>query len=173
MPAQKKHASTRRRTNQAATATTLSAVDPDEVDIPELPPLVVYEEVDGPDGKPVRERLEVEWDPLTVQWWNDVWSSPMADEYLDADIHGLVRLAALVNAYWRDPCAKTHAEVRLAQKDYGLTPYDRRRLEWQIETTDDAKSKGNRRRRKESEEVQPPKPPGEEPGGDPRLTLVS
>lgn len=155
MPTRKKHSSVRARANKASTAAVLEEIPEDEVDVPDLPQRY------NADGEPICWREE------TLGWWEDVWASPMSGEYLDADVHGLIRLAVLVDNYWRAPCSKTHAEVRLAQKDYGLTPYDRRRLEWQTEATEDAKAKGRKRRLEDK-----PVAPQPEPGSDPRLTLV-
>lgn len=89
---------------------------------------------------------EINWLPMTKRWWKDVWSSPMAQEYLDADVHGLLRLAVLVNMYWLEPSTKLAAEIRIEQQAFGLTPLDRRRLEWQIEQVEDAQDKRERRR---------------------------
>lgn len=164
MPAPKKHASTRRRRNKASSAAVLEERDEDDLDdieIPELPPRLVPDE----DGV----RRVVDWCPETLDWWDDVWLSPMASEYLDADVHGLVRLAALIDNYWRDPCSKTHAEVRLAQKDYGLTPYDRRRLEWTIASAKKATAGGSQG--KGSGQATPTNPQPT-PAADPRLALA-
>jgi hypothetical protein len=164
MPAQKKHSTVRRRTNKASTATELEPRDDDEeIEVPDLPPRRIR--ITRDDGS--TEVIEIEWCQETLDWWEDVWASPMSDEYLDADVHGLIRLAVLVDNYWRAPDAKAHAEVRLAQKDYGLTPYDRRRLEWTIAASKKAK--------KSAPSDDPPKAPGApqpDPTTDPRLTLV-
>lgn len=133
MPAQKKHSSTRQRRNKASTAATLTALS--EALIPELP------DRNDEFGDPLPWRAE------TVEWWNDVWASPMANEFVDADFHGLFRLAILVDEFMCNPTSKNHSEVRIAQQAYGLTPYDRRRLEWTVEQTEDAKERGAQRRR--------------------------
>jgi len=99
-----------------------------------------------------------EWHPQTLEWWADLWAAPMANEYHSSDRHGLFRLAALIDDYWQCPSSKLHMEVRQSQKDYGLTPYDRRRLEWTIESAEDAKARGQKRRRGE-----PSKPPKDDP----------
>ncbi len=99
-----------------------------------------------------------EWHKLTRSWWRDVWHSPMAGEYLEADKHALYRLAVLVDAFWVKPTAILAAEIRQQQQCFGLTPIDRRRLQWEIEKTEQAK-----RKRRE------PKPPTA--GEDPRRLL--
>jgi len=96
----------------------------------------------------------------------------MAPEYTDSDINGLFRVAMLYNDFWTADNAKARAEaqVRLekADTDYGTNPLARRRLEWQIEATEDSKAKGSKRRKSEAAPVCPP-----EPGDDPRLKLVT
>lgn len=153
MAAQKKHASVRQRRNKAATAATLTAPAPDAVLIPELP------------SRKDQFGDAMDWLPETVEWWNDVWSSPMANEFVNADFHGLYRLAILVDEFMHDPSSKNHAEVRIAQQAYGLTPYDRRRLEWTVEQTEDAKERGAQRRRMAQA-------PQHAAHNDPRLRIV-
>jgi hypothetical protein len=104
---------------------------------------------------------ERDWHELTGRWWADVWASPMAGEYLDADAHGLFRLAVLVDDYWLagSPSARKElaGEIRLRGQAFGLTPLDRRRLEWTVAQAED---RTERRRRPESAP------------GDPRLRLA-
>ena len=75
--------------------------------VPRLPP----RQKDG-DGKPVR------WHPMVTKWWASVWRSPMASEYLDADMRGgLYLLADLHQLRWtlRDSVElkQIAAEIRL------------------------------------------------------------
>ena len=76
---------------------------------------------------------ETPWDARTLAWWRDVWHSPMAAEFLRADVHALYRLAELVEMFWRAPGKELAAEIRLEQQAFGLTPIDRRRLQWSID----------------------------------------
>lgn len=73
-----------------------------------------------------------EWHELTRAWWRDVWRSPMADEYLRSDVHGLYVLAELVDQFWRAPSVKLSGEIRLLGQCFGLSPIDRRRLQWEV-----------------------------------------
>ena len=74
------------------------------------------------------------WQPLTREWWREVWRSPMAREYLRADHHALYRLAVLVDRFWAEGAdPRIASELRLQQMAFGLTPLDRARLQWQIE----------------------------------------
>ena len=147
----KKHASVRQRRNKASTKATLTV--PKDVFVPPLP------EQFSAQGD------MVPWREETLDWWDDVWASPMANEFVKADFHGLFRLAMLVDVFYCDPTSKNHAEVRIAQQAYGLTPYDRRRLEWTVEQTEDAKERGAQRRR--SAQM-----PQHAPHEDPRLRIV-
>jgi len=70
----------------------------------------------------------------------------MATEYVRADEHGLFRLAVLIDMFWHKPSQKLAAEIRLQQQAYGLTPLDRRRLEWSVEQAEEAKDRGDLRR---------------------------
>ena len=122
-----KHASVRARRNKTSTAATLSAVH--QVEMPELP---------EPDAGG--------WHPLTIAWWRDIWASPMAPEFEKSDKHGLFILATLVNEFWLSPTKDLAAEIRLQRQAFGLTPMDRRRLQWEIERVDEAQDRGERRR---------------------------
>ena len=127
MPAQKKDPSVRARRNKASTAAKLTESPVAEKDRPELPA-----------GR--------DWHPLTLSWWADLWASPMAGEYHESDRHGLFILAALVDAFWAEPSQSLAAEIRLQRQAFGLTPYDRRRLEWTIESAEESKDRGRQRR---------------------------
>jgi hypothetical protein len=102
------------------------------------------------------------WHPLTLAWWRDVWRSPMAPEYDPSDIHGLYVLAMLVNGFWDKPHWTAAAEIRLQRQSFGLSPIDRRRLQWEIEKVDEAQDKGRRRRAAS---------PKADPAVDPRSVL--
>ncbi|MDT0305076.1 phage terminase small subunit [Streptomonospora wellingtoniae] len=149
-----KPAAMRQRRNKTSTARRLSAELPKDFTAPELPD--------------VGER---EWLPQTRAWWADVWSSPMAPEFIDghADIHGLYMLALLVDDFWRTGSRELAAEIRLQRTAFGLTPIDRRRLQWEIERTEEAQDRGNRRR------GTPPAggTDGQEPPEDPRSVLYA
>jgi len=127
MPPLPKHPSTRARRNKVAGARTLQAVDNPE--IPELP-----------------EDAGTVWHPLTRSWWEDIWSSPMAPEFDESDLHGLFVLAMLVNAFWIQPSQALAAEIRLQRQCFGLTPIDRRRLQWEIDRGEQAEQSTQTRR---------------------------
>lgn len=107
--------------------------------------------------------LALRWHPMTIAWWQEIWASPMAGEYLRADEHALFRLALLVDMFWVEPTIALAKEIRVAQQAFGLTPIDRRRLEWSVEQAEEAKTKGVQRRKREKK-VQ-------DRGSDPRAVL--
>lgn len=140
MPQPKKHSTTRARRNTASTATTMGTSATREREVPALPD-------------------HTEWHPAVIEWWEEMWASPMSDEYHSSDIHQLFVLARLYqDFYLADPRKPRDrlliaGEIRLQRQAFGLTPYDRRRLEWTIENTEDAKDRGAARR---SRRVAPP-----------------
>lgn len=106
-----------------------------------------------------RPDLPADYHELTRTWWSTIWSSPISGEWVDADVPGLVMLAQLVEDYWRAPRTerpKAHAEVRMASREYGLSPMSRRSLQWEV-------------RRLEAE--RPPSPPRTRSGGT--LSILS
>ena len=104
--------------------------------------LAVVHEVQAP-GLPGREEP---WHEQTIEWWLDIWASPMAPEFDKSDRHGLFMLAVLVDEFWKGPTQALAAEIRLQRQCYGMTPIDRRRLQWEIERTDEAVDRGEKRR---------------------------
>jgi hypothetical protein len=156
MPRPLKHPSVRQRRNVASSAATLHVLAPDEIVIPELPQLF------DKDGN------ERSWSTHTQNWWVDIWSAPMAPEYHKSDIHGLYRMAAIVEAFWTRGRLDLNSELRLYEQQFGLNPLARRRLEWQIEDTDEKQDKGEKRRHAQ----QPSEPEPEDTDGDPYAALA-
>ena len=108
----------------------------------------------GPDALP--------WHPETLAYWAAIWASEMAGEYLDADVPGLVALMRLQDRFnYGDLSAA--AEIRLQRQCFGLTPIDRRRLQWETGKVEDAE----RRRPKPGSIPQPTR------RNDPRKGLVA
>jgi hypothetical protein len=56
----------------------------------------------------------------------------MAKEFLQVDVHTLYILAELMERFWRRPSIGLANEIRQRQAAFGLTPIDRRRLQWEI-----------------------------------------
>lgn len=135
----------RQRRNKDATSASLIDSSPlIEGQIPEL-----RERVDD-DGTPI------EWHPRAVRYWKDIWTSPMASEYTQADVEGLEILMDLVDRYWRKPSTTLAGEMRLQRQCYGLTPIDRRRLQWEIKRIDpDAPAAGPKREKRPARAADP------------------
>lgn len=124
--------------SRKATRSLLPASLDQRVKAPKLPPL--------PDkGK---------WHPRAAEFWRLVWASPMAGEYIDADLPGLLRAAVLVNEFWHKPSVSLSAELRLLSMQYGLAPIDRRRLEWTIAKADDATGTAEHKRSQRAKVVE-------------------
>lgn len=112
------------------------------------------------------------WHPMTLVWWRDIWASPMAPEYDDSDRHGLYILAMLVNDFWTAPTPTARkefaAELRQQGARFGLSPIDRRRLQWEVEKVEAAQDEGKKRRAQA-----PAKKPAPKKRADPRSILKS
>lgn len=132
-----KPAHMRQNKTKKAGATTLSAPDTEQEEKVKVPSL------QNPDKRKFHR--------LTKAWWNRVWESPMAGEYLPTDIDGLARLALLVDNYYKKPDKELLAEIRLQESRFGLSPVDRSRLQWEIVKGEEAE-----RKRKPSQRQQKP-----------------
>lgn len=96
---------------------------------------------------------------MTRKWWRAVFQSPMSAEYLDADVQGLYRIVALVDKFWFNPTIQTSDAISRQEQKYGLSPLDRRRLEWIVKKAEDEKRH------------QPERPYSDVPMRDPREVL--
>jgi len=81
----------------------------------------------------------------------------MAEEYLRVDRHALFRLALLIDLYWTEPTKELAGEIRLEQQAFGLTPLDRRRLEWTIERVEAAQEQKRKTPPPEIEDQEDPR----------------
>lgn len=90
------------------------------------------------------------WHAMVLQWWDAVWRSPMAGEYLSADKEGLFLLARLHQDFWTATDHRVRhqaaAEIRQQGVRFGLSPIDRRRLQWEVEKGDQAAERTSKRR---------------------------
>lgn len=114
MPPAPKPAAQRQRKNRTTTAAVLEAGAALRITLPERNP---------------------DWHPMTRSWWAVIWASPMTGEWVDADTPGLLALARLVDAFWSaeaGDAAKIHAEIRMASREFGLSPLSRRSLQWEV-----------------------------------------
>lgn len=107
----------RQRRNKASTAAVLEAPDHRKLKVPTLTQQILGSRVHA----------------STRRWWNTIWRSPMAPRWLASDIEGLYLVAILRNEFFGKPTATVAAEIRQQEARFGLTPIDRRRLDWRIE----------------------------------------
>jgi hypothetical protein len=123
-------------------------------------------EVPKPPLPPLRD-----WHEMVEAWWDDVWASPMAQEYDESDKHGLFAMAVVVDEFWKAETVSAREiasrEMRLQGVRFGLSPIDRRRLQWEIEKADEAQQRGQKRRRTAEEHSSP----GPRAAHDPRSVL--
>ena len=81
----------------------------------------------------------------------------MAEQFQEVDKHALYRLAMLIDAFWSRPSQQLAAEIRLEQQAFGLTPIDRRRLQWTVEQEDERRRTRTRQAPRERESDDPRK----------------
>jgi hypothetical protein len=70
----------------------------------------------------------------------------MASQYVEADVAGLFRIVVLTQSFLATPTPAISAELRQLSFNYGLSPMDRRRLQWTIVKTEEAVTGAERRR---------------------------
>lgn len=87
----------------------------------------------GRRGRPPKIRsARTVFTSVVEEWWRDLWASPMATQFLPADIHTLSRLAELKDDYAVEPNVKLLTEIKQLEDRYGLNPKSRRELRWAI-----------------------------------------
>lgn len=121
-----KSASTRQRANRHTTATVVRA------------------------SRASRPLIPDDYADQTQTWWSTIWDSPIAEEWVDADVPGLIALAQLIDDFWTAvPAdrAKRHAEIRMASREYGLSPFSRRQLQWEVKRLEEVRPVAPIRRR--------------------------
>jgi hypothetical protein len=82
----------------------------------------------------------------------------MAAEYLESDVDGLLIYMVLVDRFWVAPSVAIERAISQRGALFGLTPIDRRRLQWIVERAQESK-----RSKKMAEPV--------DPADDPRRIL--
>lgn len=97
----------------------------------------------------------VKWHAMARRWWADVWASPMRYEFLRGDEPALFRLVLLVDIFWRTQDLAVAREIRLMEREFGLTPLSRRRLEWQVARSDEATERLHESRSKRARQINP------------------
>jgi hypothetical protein len=89
------------------------------------------------------ELVEVteEWHPMARRFWEVIWDSPMVSEFVRADEPALFRLVHLVDQFWKRGQLQVATEIRMLEREFGLTPLSRRRLEWTVVQAEEAKER--------------------------------
>lgn len=119
-----KPAHLRQRRNKKPTAATVTATNADTPNR-ELPP--------HPSGDA--------WHPLTLMWWGHVWSSAIAERYVQTDADGLFALAILKDRYWLNPSTTLMTEIRLQEDRFMLSPRARAAAQVEFARADEAEKK--------------------------------
>lgn len=153
MPPLPKDPSTRQRRNKVSTGATLRLVDKPKV--PVLP----------------KRATGLKWHPEAVAWWKSAWSSPMVQEWTEADKGLVLMCLAARHSYWeafdegdRRGLPTLMNSVVAAEKMLGLSPMARRSLQWQIEQAESAEEKTEARRKaRASARVKPSAVPSVDP----------
>lgn len=112
---------TRQRRNKVPTDAHLEDGNP--IDEKLAPPLPAY----GVEGE--------DWHPATVEAWREIWASPMAAEFVRADVHGLVIYARVLDKVEKGNLSYL-GEWRLQRAAWGLDSMARRRLGWVVSKKD-------------------------------------
>lgn len=113
---------------------------------------------------PKRDNPAEKWHPRVLDWWKAVWTSPMAGEYLGPDMKGgLYLLAELHQRRWTEKDTRSlvslASEIRQQEVRFGLSPIDRRRLQWQVEQAEQATEKTETRRKRKASDALAKKDP--------------
>jgi hypothetical protein len=92
-------------------------------------------------GRPPKPHCDVEWGEHARAYRTALWSSPMAAAYVKTDTFALTRLCCLVDErdrFQRGELASFDgdAEIRQLEDRFGLSPLARRRLQWEIEESE-------------------------------------
>ena len=123
MPPAPKPANQRQRRNLRSTAATVTAAPAERTDLPKA------------------------YDKRTKAWWSTIWSSPISGEWVDADVAGLEIVASVLDRYWQTGDPKAVAEFRMQAREYGLSPFSRRQLQWEIRKVEGVKPAAPKERR--------------------------
>ena len=133
----------RQRRNKSATRALMLTQDLPRLRAPKLPERKTKSQNDGKDIDVI-----VEWHPMAKKFWEEIWHSPMRFEFLRADEPALFRLVALVDAFWKTGLLEVAREIRMLEREFGLTPLSRRRLEWTVAQAEEAKDRHEEKRMK-------------------------
>ncbi len=79
------------------------------------------------------------WCPFVIRIWIVIWESPVSHQILRADEPALIRLMVLYNKFYTGRGGTELAsEIRMLEREFGLTPLSRKRLEWTVAQAEEA-----------------------------------
>lgn len=77
----------------------------------------------------------------------------MSSEFAHGDEPALFRLVILVNSFWTKKNLEVAKEIRMMEREFGLTPLSRRRLEWTIAETEETQDRHEENRSKRAKRM--------------------
>jgi hypothetical protein len=78
------------------------------------------------------------WHHLAAETWAEWFASEMSTKWLRVDWIGLRILLVLHDTFWKTGDLEVAKEIRLQRAQFGLTPQDRGRLQWEIAKGEEA-----------------------------------
>ena len=81
----------------------------------------------------------LEWSEQARDYWQKIWASPQASQFLKVQIPFLVILLVLMEKFTTSPNASLSREIRAWQKSFGLSPDDLRGLDWVVPSAEEPK----------------------------------
>lgn len=73
---------------------------------------------------------------MVLDWWTEIWQSPMATRYLPTDARALSIVAMLMDDLYKAEKPRQRleiaAEIRQQTARFGLSNWDRNRMNWTI-----------------------------------------
>lgn len=100
-------------------------------------PNAIVPDLPNPDGRT--------WHKLALSWWDALWKSPMAVRYLPTDEIALGMVAMLVDDFYKAEKPQHRliiaAEIRQQAARFGLSNWDRNRMNWTIADKQDKQDK--------------------------------
>jgi hypothetical protein len=132
----------RQRRNKSSTKAMLPAEPAPRLRRPKLPVILRKTKVGD-----VEMEAPIAWHAMAEAFWCVVWESPMHHEFLRADEPALIRLLMLVHIFWSTGGDLAMAkEIRMMEREFGLTPLSRRRLEWTVAQAEEARDRHEEKR---------------------------
>ena len=130
----------------------------DEAKVPPMPDPEDWIQVPQSPAEEGEVDFEPQWAKPVVKWWNDIWTSPMSQEFVESDIHGLY-MACVYFHESLNPYYKVAERLKNAQAwettiaKYGLTPTARESLRWQVAQGTQAQNRTNQIRSQQKAET--------------------